>query len=214
MTTKAKVNQNDEPLTRLVIPEKFNRNHPTVRAMGSPADTGLRLLVCQRIGISILAGLEMLDLGCGSRFADAIINHNVPLKSYVGIDVYKEIIHFLAENTKDDPRLEFFHIDARNPTYNKGGVPLSVNTVLPIAGRTFDILCMYSVITHQLPDDAALIFTLLRRHVKDKAPQNLLFAPLQIPRSRPVLPQSRMFSLRLAVGGTVRVIIHCNRLPQ
>jgi hypothetical protein len=25
---------------------------------------------------------------------------------------------------------------------------------------------MYSVITHQLPDDAAVIFTLLRRHVK------------------------------------------------
>jgi hypothetical protein len=56
-----------------MVPEKFNRNNPAVRAMGSPADTGLRLRehMCDRIGISSLAGLEMLDLGCGSRFADA-----------------------------------------------------------------------------------------------------------------------------------------------
>jgi SAM-dependent methyltransferase len=152
----------------LVVPEKFNRNNPAVRAMGSPADTGLRLLeyICQRIGIGSLAGLEILDLGCGSRFADAIVNRNVPLKSYVGIDVYKEMIDFLAEHVKD-PRLEFFHIDAYNPAYNKDGVQLSLDTRLPLAGRRFDIVCMYSVITHQLPEDAAVIFTLLRRHVRD-----------------------------------------------
>src|SRR5882672_6395982 len=93
-----------------VVPEKFNRNNPTVRAMGPPAETGLRLLeyVCQRIGIASLAGLDMLDFGCGSRFTDAIVNRSVPLKSYVGIDVYKEMIDFLAEHAKD-PRLEFLH---------------------------------------------------------------------------------------------------------
>jgi len=151
-----------------VVPEKFNRNNPAVRAMGPPAETGLRLLeyMCQRIGISSLAGLEMLDLGCGCRFADAIINRNVPLKSYVGIDVYKEMIDFLAEHAKD-PRLEFFHINARNPAYNKGGVPLSVDTVLPIHDRKFDIVCMYSVITHQLPNDAGALFKILRRHVRE-----------------------------------------------
>jgi SAM-dependent methyltransferase len=151
-----------------VVPEKFNRNNPTVRAMGPPAETGLRLLeyVCQRIGIASLAGLDMLDFGCGSRFTDAIVNRSVPLKSYVGIDVYKEMIDFLAEHAKD-PRLEFLHINARNLAYNKEGVPLSVDTILPICGRKFDIVCMYSVITHQLPDDAAVIFTLLRKHVRD-----------------------------------------------
>jgi SAM-dependent methyltransferase len=152
----------------LAIPEKFNRNHPAVRAMGTQADTGLRLLeyICERVGIHSLGGLEMLDFGCGCRFADAIINRDVPLKSYVGIDVYKEMIDFLAEHA-NDPRLEFFHIDARNPEYNKDGVPLSLDTVLPIAGRKFDIVCMYSVITHQLPEDAVVIFSLLRRHVRD-----------------------------------------------
>jgi len=151
-----------------VVPEKFNRNNPAVRAMGPPAETGLRLLeyMCRRIGINNLAGLEMLDLGCGCRFAEAIINRNVPLKSYVGIDVYKEMIDFLAEHAKD-PRLEFFHINARNAVYNRDGAPLTADTILPICDRKFDIVCMYSVITHQLPDDAAVIFTLLRRHVRD-----------------------------------------------
>jgi len=151
----------------LVVPEKFNRNNPAVRAMGPPAETGLRLLeyMCQRIGFSSLAGLDMLDFGCGSRFADAIVNRNVPLQSYVGIDVYEEMIDFLAESA-GDPRLEFFHINARNPAYNMDGVPLSLDFVLPIGKRKFDLVCMYSVITHQLPDDAAVIFTLLRRHVR------------------------------------------------
>jgi SAM-dependent methyltransferase len=152
----------------LVIPEKFNRNNPAVRAMGSPADTGLRLLryICERIGVDSLTGLDVLDLGCGSRFADAIVNRDVQLNSYVGIDVYKEMIDFLAEHT-DDPRLRFFHIDAHNPEYNPTGIPLSENTVLPMGKQKFDVICMYSLITHQLPNDAAVIFKLLRRHVKD-----------------------------------------------
>jgi len=150
------------------VPEKYNRGHPKVRAMGPPADTGLRLLnyMCERLGISSLAGLEMLDFGCGSRFAQAIINHQVPLARYVGIDVYKEMIDYLAEHA-NDPRLEFRHLDAHNHEYNKTGIPLSLDTVLPLADRKFDIVCMYSVITHQLPDDAAVIFALLRRHVRD-----------------------------------------------
>jgi SAM-dependent methyltransferase len=135
--------------------------------MGAPADTGLRLLqhICTRTGIGDLSGLDMLDFGCGCRFAEAIINHNVPLKCYVGIDVYKEMIDYLVQHVTD-PRLEFFHIDARNPWYNPNGLSLSTNTAFPIGDRKFDIVCMYSVITHQVPADASVIFKLMRRHVK------------------------------------------------
>lgn len=152
----------------LVIPEKFNRNNLAVQAMGPPADTGLSLIkyMCERIGIESLAGLDVLDLGCGSRFADAIINRNVLLNSYVGIDVYEEMIDFLTQHI-EDPRLRFFHVDAQNLQYNPGGAPLSESTTLPIGDQKFDIVCMYSVITHQLPNDAAIIFKILRRHVKE-----------------------------------------------
>jgi SAM-dependent methyltransferase len=151
----------------LVIPENLNRNNPAVRAMGPPADTGLRLIqyMCERIGVTSKE-LDILDLGCGSRFADAIVNRHLQVKSYVGIDVYKEMIDFLTEHVRDS-RLRFFHIDAYNPVYNPGGVPLHENTLLPGGDQKYEIVCMYSVITHQLPNDALIIFKLLRRHVKD-----------------------------------------------
>jgi Methyltransferase domain. len=151
-----------------VIPKLFNRNSPEVQAMGPPADTGLRMIryMCERIGIPDLSGLDILDFGCGSRFADAIITHNVPLRTYVGIDVYKEMINFLSENATD-PRLSFFHINARNPGVNPEGDPLTADTRLPIGDRMFDLICMFSVITHQIPEDTLSIFRIIRKYVKE-----------------------------------------------
>jgi len=151
----------------LVIPEKFNRNHPTVRAIGSQADTGLFLIeyICTRLERANLAGLDVLDFGCGCRFADAIVNRGVALNSYTGVDVETDMIDFLAENV-EDPRLRFFRIDARNPIYNPGGVPMSSEMSLPFGNQRFDLICMYSVITHQQPDDAAAIFSIARTACK------------------------------------------------
>jgi len=152
----------------LIVPRQFKRNSPDVLAQAPSADTGLWLLeyMCERIGIPNLAGLDVLDFGCGSRFTEAILSHDIPLRSYVGIDVYKEMIDFLAQNVSDD-RLSFHHINARNLRYNKKGVPLIPETALPVGDRTFDVVCMFSVITHQLPQDARSIFAMLRRHVKE-----------------------------------------------
>src|SRR6478752_2575907 len=152
---------------QLVVPRHFKRNAPQVRAMAPSADTGLWLLqyMAERIGIPDFAGLDILDFGCGSRFAEAITTHDIPLRSYVGIDVYKEMIEFLTQNVNDD-RLSFHHVNARNPKYNKSGDPLTPETILPVGDRRFDVICMFSVITHQLPHDAQAIFAILRRYVK------------------------------------------------
>jgi SAM-dependent methyltransferase len=152
----------------LVVPRRFKRNAPQVLAMAPSADTGLWLLqyMAERIGIPDLAGLDILDFGCGSRFAEAITTHDIPLRSYIGIDVYKEMIEFLTQNVNDD-RLSFHHLNARNPKYNRSGDPLMPETVLPIGDRRFDVICMFSVITHQLPHDAQAVFAILRRHVKE-----------------------------------------------
>jgi SAM-dependent methyltransferase len=152
---------------QLVVPRHFKRNAPQVLAMAPSADTGLWLLqyLGERIGAPDLAGLDVLDFGCGSRFAEALTTHNIPLRSYVGIDVYREMIEFLTQNIRDG-RLSFHHINARNPKYNKSGDPLTRETTLPIGDKRFDVICMFSVITHQLPHDAQAIFAILRRHVE------------------------------------------------
>jgi SAM-dependent methyltransferase len=151
-----------------IVPARFNRNSPDVQQMGPPADTGRWLIeyMCERIGIANLDGLELLDVGCGVRFADAIINRNISLKSYFGIEVDKEIIEFLTANCTD-LRLSFAHFDVRHPLYNLGGAPLLPDTTLPVDQKMFDVICMFSVMTHQIPEDAAALFTILRRHVKD-----------------------------------------------
>src|SRR2546430_1510456 len=145
-------------------PEWSNRNSPDVQAMGPPADTGLWLIeyMCERIGIPSLDGLDVLDLGCGVRFADAIINRDVALRSYVGIEVDKDIVDFLTSNATDR-RLQFVRFDVWHNIYNREGVPLQPRLSLPIEDRLFDVICMFSVITHQIPDDARSLFTILRR---------------------------------------------------
>ena len=67
----------------------------------------------------------------------------------------------------NDDRLSFHHVNARNPKYNKSGDPLLRETILPIGDKRFDVICMFSVITHQLPHDAQAIFAILRRYVKE-----------------------------------------------
>jgi SAM-dependent methyltransferase len=150
-----------------VVPPKYVRNHPIVLEMGSPADVGLTLIdyMCRRLGVADLDALDVLDFGCGTRFADTLMNRAVPLRSYTGIDVYGEMIEFLSAQATD-PRLSFFRFDARNPLYNRNGVPMTSDTVLPVGGRQFDLICMFSVITHQLPEDACTLFRILRRHVR------------------------------------------------
>jgi SAM-dependent methyltransferase len=150
-----------------VVPPKFLRNAREVIELGPPADVGVALIdyMCRRIGVPSLAGLDVLDFGCGTRFADAIMNRDVPLRSYTGVDVNAPMVRFLMEHATD-PRLEFHVLDARNPEYNPDGRPMTADSTLPVGGRTFDVICMFSVITHQLPEDARAIFTVLRRHVR------------------------------------------------
>jgi len=150
-----------------VVPSKFLRNHPQVLALGSPADVGLSLVdyMCRRMGIVDLDGLDLLDFGCGTRFPDMLMNRSFPLRSYTGIDVNGEIIEFLAREATD-PRLSFHRFDARNPMYNPDGAEMTSGTSLPIGARLFDVICMFSVITHQLSDDARSLFAILRRYVR------------------------------------------------
>ena len=128
------------------------RNAPEVHALGPPADTGLALLdyMCRRVGLPSLEGLDVLDFGCGTRFADTIMDRHVPLRSYVGIDVNEPMVRLATHAT--DPRLEFHLLDARNPKYNPNGQPLTAAATLPVDGRAFDEICMFSMITHQQPD--------------------------------------------------------------
>jgi SAM-dependent methyltransferase len=156
-----------------VVPERFNRNSPTVTALMTPEQSGSWLLarLRERLGVASLADLHLLDFGCGVRFAQAIINCRIPIGSYTGVDCDPAMIEFLRGATPSR-RFRYHLFDVRNPMYNPGGVPLSPDTVLPVCRDDYDVVTMFSVITHQTPEDSAAIFSILRRHT---APRGRLF---------------------------------------
>ncbi|MFP5240492.1 MAG: methyltransferase domain-containing protein [Acidobacteriota bacterium] len=153
----------------LVIPDRFLLNAPKVLAMGPPAITGRMLLyhLAARTGIP-LEQMDLLDYGCGSRFADAIVNLDIPIKSYTGVDVKADMVEFLDANVRDE-RLSFHYMDAFSYVYNKAAPPLDIDSTLPeaLSGRRFGVISMFSVLTHQTPENALYILTMLRRYVAD-----------------------------------------------
>jgi SAM-dependent methyltransferase len=159
----------------LRVPVKFERGS----MRGEEAIASAIWLIehmCEHLGLEDHANAEVLDFGCGVKFTQALINHSLPIKKYVGVDVYREMIDFLRENVHD-PRFEYFHIDAHNELYNPDGETLSEDATLPIEGRAFDVICLFSVFTHLAPHDYRTMLKLLRRHVK---PDGRLFFTLYI----------------------------------
>jgi SAM-dependent methyltransferase len=151
----------------LLVPERFNRNSPTVTSLMPPEQSGIWLLerMRQHIGFDSYADKKLLDFGCGVRFSQAIINSEFAIGRYCGVDIFRPMIEFLQNHVRD-PRFEYGFLNAYHPLYNSHGERLSTEAVLPVADRDFDIISMFSVITHQNPSDSTCIFTALRRHVR------------------------------------------------
>jgi SAM-dependent methyltransferase len=138
-----------------------------------PEESGRWLLerMRQHIGLETYADKAILDFGCGVRFSQAIINTGYSVGRYVGIDNYREMIEFLQQTVRDS-RFEYHFLDANHPLYNRSGKTMAAATSLPIREDAFDVVCMFSVITHQNPTDSRSIFTMLRKYV---APNGTLF---------------------------------------
>jgi Methyltransferase domain len=153
----------------LHVPVKFRRNY-AIKDEEATIDGAEWLIghVCEHLGLPDLGSTEMLDFGCGVRFTQAFLNRRLPIKRYVGVDIYRELIEFLQANVSD-PRFEFVHVNAHNALYNPTGEVMSEVTPLPIDGQEFDLICLFSVFTHLAPHDYVTMLRLLRRFAKPTA---------------------------------------------
>jgi len=144
------------------ISPPFDFNHTNVSQF-SPEVTGRLLLksMCARLGWPSTSGKRVLDFGCGVRLARTIFNLEIDIGLYVGVDTNNAPIAWLKENLSD-PRFRFEHLDMHNALYNPDGRTFGPNALRDMDLGTFDAACMFSVITHQEPDDAELIFSMLR----------------------------------------------------
>jgi SAM-dependent methyltransferase len=130
-------------------------------------------LLCRTLGREDLSGVELLDVGCGTKIVKTLCDHSMPVRRYVGIDASSEVIEWLRANVSD-PRFEFHHLDAQNAMYNPEGADLGSFERLPVGHRRFDLICLFSVFTHLAPHDYVAMLRLLRRHAKPDA--RLLFS--------------------------------------
>jgi len=154
---------------RLKIPKKLHRNHPNVAAAGYE-HTGQILinLAMRRVDLKSLEDVDVLDVGCGVRFTMTIINRNIPIKSYTGLEVHKPIIDFLNKKVAPyDKRFKFVYWNVKNEMYNPEGVELSDWERLPVA-EYFDLIWLFSVFTHLNPTDARAMLQILRKHIREE----------------------------------------------
>jgi SAM-dependent methyltransferase len=122
-------------------------------------------LLCRTLGRADLGGVDVLDVGCGTKVAKVLLDQSLPIGRYVGIDVSATIIDWLRAHVSD-PRFEFHDLDAHNELYNPSGVPLADFERLPVGPARFDLICLFSVFTHLAPNDYVAMLHLLRKHVK------------------------------------------------
>lgn len=125
-------------------------------------------LLSRTLGREDLSGVELFDVGCGTKIVKTLLDHSMPIGRYVGVDVAAEVIEWLRANVSD-PRFEFHHLDAHNALYNPQGKELASFELLPMGPQRFDLICLFSVFTHLAPHDYVAMLRLLRQHAKPDA---------------------------------------------
>jgi 2-polyprenyl-3-methyl-5-hydroxy-6-metoxy-1,4-benzoquinol methylase len=162
-------------LQSITVPPQLQRNAADVLTDGVE-ETGKSLLdeMARRMGRTDLAGLDLLDVGCGVRFTQTLINRALPFASYTGIEVYQPIINWLKEHVEThDDRFSFVHWNVQNSMYNPRAQPMSTYERLPVTGH-YDVIMGFSLFTHLAPEDSASMLRLMRRVVWDDG--NLFFS--------------------------------------
>ena len=156
------------------LPKKLRINSPKVREAGleETGETIMRL-VQERLGLEDFSNTDILDVGCGSRFTLTFINRKLPLKSYTGIEINREIVDFFKQEVEPaDSRFHFQQWNVHNDMYNKEGVPMQDFEELPVDGD-FDLIWLFSVFTHLNPDDSLQLLKLMRKKIRPEG--NLFF---------------------------------------
>lgn len=150
--------------SKLEVPLRLRRGGRRGDEEWTAAALGLLDLLATSTGRPDLSDASVLDVGCGNKFTAAIVNEDVSIRRYVGVDTDEEVIRFLIEEV-DDPRLTFHFLNAHNELYNPAGRPLDSFGRLPVGDERFDIICLFSVFTHLAPHDYRAMLELLRPHV-------------------------------------------------
>lgn len=157
-------------MTRLDVPMRLNRSAHLDQEEHVKSARWLLADLGRLMPSGDLAEVAMLDMGCGTKFSEAIVNEGMAIGSYHGVDVDAEVIAFLQSNN-DDPRFTYHHLSVENELYNPDVRRMTAEEDLGCGDRTFDLITLFSVFTHLAPHDYVTMLHLLRRYA---APDGIL----------------------------------------
>lgn len=107
----------------LEVPKQLQRSRTKDEQRAHESARALLDVLAGEVGRADLAGIDVLDVGCGVRFSQALLNDELPIGSYTGVDVYPPVIEHLSANVSD-PRFSYHHVDFFNARYNPTGQPM------------------------------------------------------------------------------------------
>jgi SAM-dependent methyltransferase len=149
---------------RFSVPLKFRRGsrREDEKASIESAVTNLRG-IAERTGRADWSNQKVLDFGCGVKFTQALLQYDVRVQTYVGMDVYKGLIEYLNDHVERSDFL-FFEVPFHNEMYNPQGVELTGGAELPGDIHDYDLIVLQSVFTHFGPDAFQALLHVLRRY--------------------------------------------------
>lgn len=147
----------------LEVPKQLQRSRTKDEQRAHESARALLDVLAGEVGRADLAGIDVLDVGCGVKFSQALLNDELPIGSYTGVDVYPPVIEHLSANVSD-PRFSYHHVDFFNARYNPTGQPMVATSELPVGDRTFDLITGFSLYTHLDPTDFASMLAIMARY--------------------------------------------------
>ena len=154
--------------------------------------SGLETLdyILDLIGKESYEGLDILDYGCGVKFMQAILQFDLPFKSYHGMDIDKTMLDFMNEYVKH-PDVKFDILPFYNELYNESGADMTRDYKLPCGDKKFDVITLQSVLTHFNPHDFEVCLAMLKNYLKPdgKVFFTCILSPGQVPKFMDLNPE-------------------------
>lgn len=112
---------------------------------------------------------RVLDVGCGiGRLAVPLTTYLTDKGSYEGFDIVKSGIDWCNKKIKKKfPNFNFTHINLKNDLYNLKVENEAKYFKFPYNEREFDVVFLFSVFTHMMPDDVDNYLAQINRVLKD-----------------------------------------------
>ena len=149
---------------RLPIPKPFRRGRLRDHERMS-IESAVRNLkgIATRTGRANWSTQRVLDFGCGVKISQALIQYDVDVRAYVGMDVHEGMIDCLKAAV-NRPNFSYHRVPFQNANYNPLGVPMTEHSELPGGTDPYDLIVLQSVFTHFAPADFQAALHVLRRY--------------------------------------------------